>query len=551
MAKLSVENFLDLVTRSELIPPDRLEAAVDELKQQHAGALPEDAQVLADHLIAADLLTAWHCKMIFDRKYRGFTLKNYRLLRPLGSGGMSTVYLAEHTLMKRRRAIKVLPKNRVDDSSYLARFRLEAQATASLDHPNIVRAYDIDNDGNNHFLVMEYVAGRDLQSMVKESGPLDYDQAADFIAQAAEGLQHAHEAGLIHRDIKPANLLVDESNVVKILDLGLALFSSEDDKASLTIAHNENVLGTADYLSPEQALNSHKVTHHADIYSLGCTLYYLLTGHPPFPEGTLAQRIAKHQAQMPTSIKAERPDAPDAIINICLRMMQKKPQQRYQSANEVAAALYDFMAERSAPTAESSDDSGVKVGAGDSSRRLVRRPAGGSGKGSGKGSGVRRARPAARSDSGTFPAVGGSGKSNSAGEPALETMKGMRQGDTQRVERKPGSSVRVRGLRVAKSLDSESGQIDLGIKPDGLVAGESGGLLDQRLRRHKTNSPLPPLAIYIGVGVLALLIVVLLVIAFTTGGRSQPKPAPSPATGPRDTSALPSDITPQRVTNWS
>lgn len=553
MAKLSVENFLDLVKRSELVPADRLEQAVDELKQQHNGALPEDAQVLADHLIAADLLTAWHCKMLFDRKYRGFTLKNYRLLRPLGSGGMSTVYLAEHTLMKRRRAIKVLPKNRVDDSSYLARFRLEAQATASLDHPNIVRAYDIDNDGDNHFLVMEYVAGRDLQSMVKEGGPLDYDQAADYMAQAAEGLQHAHEAGLIHRDIKPANLLLDESNTVKILDLGLALFSSEDDKASLTIAHNENVLGTADYLSPEQALNSHKVTHHADIYSLGCTLYYLLTGHPPFPEGTLAQRIAKHQSQMPTSIKAERPDAPDALINICLRMMQKKPQQRYQSAREVAQALYDFLAERSARAAEMAGDSGVKVGAGDSSRRLARRPNTGSGSGKGSGS-VRRARPVPRPDSGKFPTAGGSDKSTTVSDPALETMKGMGQGDTQRVEKKTGSSVRIKGLRVAKSLDAtaDSGQIDLGIKPDGLVTEESGGLLEQRLRRRKANSPLPPVAIYIGAGVLGLIVLIILIIALTSGGGSEQEPTPQPESNvPRDTSALPRDLSPQQHAIWS
>ena len=166
---------------------------------------------------------------------------------------MSSVYLAEHVLMQRRVAIKVLPKNRVDDSSYLARFHREAQAAAALDHRNIVRAYDVDNDGNIHYLVMEYVEGRDLQQIVKEDGPLDYAAAAEYIRQAAEGLAHAHQAGLIHRDVKPANLLVDQKNVVKVLDLGLARFTDED-KASLTVAYDENVLGTADYLAPEQAL---------------------------------------------------------------------------------------------------------------------------------------------------------------------------------------------------------------------------------------------------------------------------------------------------------
>ncbi len=526
MAKLSVENFLDLVQRSNLVAEDQLKSALEALQAQHEGKLPEDADVVAEHLIKADLLSSWHCKMLFDKKYKGFFLGKYKLLRLLGSGGMSSVYLAEHVLMQRRRAIKVLPKSRVNDSSYLARFHLEAQATASLDHPNIVRAYDVDNDGDTHYLVMEYVKGHDLQSVVKEKGPLDYDAAADYIAQAAEGLQHAHDASLIHRDIKPANLLLDDANTVKILDLGLALMSNDDDKASLTIAHNENVLGTADYLSPEQALNSHKVNHLADIYSLGCTLYYLLTGHPPFPEGTLAQRIAKHQSQMPTSIKAERLDAPDAIINICLKMMQKKPQNRYQSAQEVADALYDFMAGRSAKTA--AGDSGVKVGAGDSGRLRARG-------GKGQGSGARRARPPAKAtDSGAFRATTSIPQIN---DPGLETIKGRSQDDTRRTTR-PGSS--VRGLRVAKPLDADkadSGKIDLGIEvrtgSDKLGGSGNNPLLD-RVRRKQS---IPPLYLYIGGGVLAFLILLVIIIASFASGDA-PRENKSKRPGEKDTSAL-------------
>ena len=255
---------------------------------------------------------------------------------------MSSVYLAEHVLMQRRVAIKVLPKNRVEDTSYLARFHREAQAAAALDHRNIVRAYDVDNDGSIHYLVMEYVEGRDLQHIVKEDGPLDYVAAAEYIRQAAEGLAHAHEAGLIHRDVKPANLLVDQKNVVKVLDLGLARFTDED-KASLTVAYDENVLGTADYLAPEQALDSHGVDARADIYGLGCSLYYLLTGHPPFPGGTLPQRLMMHQKQPPPSIYLDRPDAPPDLVDICLKMMAKKPDQRYQSAAEVAAVLAQWL----------------------------------------------------------------------------------------------------------------------------------------------------------------------------------------------------------------
>ena len=185
---------------------------------------------------------------------------------------------------------------------------------------------------------MEYVEGSDLQQLVKREGPLDYALAADYIRQAAEGLEHAHEAGLIHRDVKPANLLLDRKNVVKVLDLGLARFTDED-LASLTVAYDENVLGTADYLAPEQALNSHGVDARADLYSLGCSLYYLLTGHAPFPEGTLPHRLMAHQKLQPPSVLVDRPDAPEDLLDICDKMMAKKADRRYQSACEVADAL--------------------------------------------------------------------------------------------------------------------------------------------------------------------------------------------------------------------
>jgi len=338
MATQSVDTFLDLVRRSGLIDEDQLQRLLAQLSERAEGHPLDDPDALAEQLVQDGLLTRWQCQKLREGRYKGFFLGKYKLLDHLGTGGMSSVFLAEHVLMQRRVAIKVLPKSRVQDSSYLARFHREAQAAAALDHPNIVRAYDVDNDGDNHYLVMEYVEGRDLQRMVKEDGPLDFARAADYIRQAAEGLAHAHAAGLIHRDVKPANLLVDRNNVVKVLDLGLARFTDED-RASLTVAYDENVLGTADYLAPEQALDSHGVDARADIYSLGCSLYYLLTGHPPFAEGTLPQRLMAHVKQPPPSVYRDRPDAPRDLVEICMRMMAKKPEQRYQSAREVAAAL--------------------------------------------------------------------------------------------------------------------------------------------------------------------------------------------------------------------
>jgi len=343
MAKLTVDTFLDFVRRSTLVEEDRLAASLDALRAEHGGQLPEDADVVANHLVAQDLITSWHVEKLLDRKYKGFFLGRYKLLRHIGSGGMSSVYLAEHTLMHRLRAVKVLPKGRVNDSSYLARFIREAQATAALNHPNIVRAYDVDNEGDTYYLVMEFIEGRDLQNVVKQDGPLPLEIACNYIAQAAEGLHYAHSNNLIHRDVKPANLLVDSKGVVKILDLGLALFS-DDEKASLTVAHNENVLGTADYLSPEQAVNSHKIDMRADIYSLGCTLYYFLTGRPPFSDGTLAQRIAKHQTAMPDDIRKQRSDCPRDLVDICEKMMQKRPERRYANMRQVADALENWLA---------------------------------------------------------------------------------------------------------------------------------------------------------------------------------------------------------------
>lgn len=343
MATLSVEGFIDFVEKSNLVDAPILQSALNEIKVNHGGELPADADILANLLMEKKLLTSWQVEKLMEKKYRAFFLGKYRILRLIGSGGMSFVYLAEHKLMHKQRAIKVLPKKRVKDSSYLARFHLEAQATSQLDHPNIVRCYDVDNEGDTHYIVMEFIEGKDLNTIVKQEGPLPLELACNYIAQSAEGLAHAHEKGLIHRDVKPANLLVDTKGILKILDLGLALFS-DNEQASLTVEHNENVLGTADYLAPEQARNSHKIDHKADIYGLGCSLYFVLTGRPPFPEGTLAQRIAKHQTEMPEDIRKLRPDCPRDLADICMKMMQKRPEKRYANMREVAIALEGWLA---------------------------------------------------------------------------------------------------------------------------------------------------------------------------------------------------------------
>ncbi|MCA9263281.1 MAG: serine/threonine protein kinase [Planctomycetales bacterium] len=343
MAQPTASEYLEMIRRSGLVDSTRLRSAVQRYKDSQRDRLSDELAPLLEFLLRECVLTPWQAEMLRDRKYKGFFLGKYRLLERIGSGGMSTVYLAEHIHMQRRVAIKVLPKKRVADTSFLARFYREAQAAATMDHPNIVRAYDVDQQDATHYLVMEYIDGLDLQETVLQSDrPLACDLAAYYIYQAALGLQHAHDHGLVHRDIKPANLLIDKDHRLKLLDLGLARFDDHE-AASLTVAYDERVLGTADYLSPEQALNSHDVDARGDIYSLGCTLYFALTGHPPFPAGSLAQRIAKHQTAEPADLRDERPDCPASLAAICRHMMRKRPEERFQSAHEAAQRLAEWL----------------------------------------------------------------------------------------------------------------------------------------------------------------------------------------------------------------
>ena len=358
--KITLDSFLSVIKQSGLVEPDRLAKLLTDFRESQAAAADGgetateakvDAKSFAVHLVKEGHLTTWQAEKLLLGKHKGFSLGKYKLLSLLGKGGMSSVYLAEHKLMRRRVAIKVLPHKRVGDASYLGRFHREAQAVASLDHPNIVRAYDVDHEQDKameiHFLVMEHVDGRSLQEIIAEDGPLPVEQAAEYIRQSAEGLQHAHDNGLVHRDIKPGNLLVDTTGTVKMLDLGLARFFNDDAEGeSLTIEHDEKVLGTADYLAPEQAVDSHLVDHRADIYSLGCTLYFLLTGQPPFTEGTLAQRLIAHQTKTPPPVSDKRDDVPESLDAILLRMMAKKPEDRPQTASDVAALLDDWLNDR-------------------------------------------------------------------------------------------------------------------------------------------------------------------------------------------------------------
>lgn len=330
MAMTTDADFFALLEKSNLL-------STEQLAEARALAAPgADPRTIARALAQKGMLTRWQAGQLLAGRST-FFLGKYKLIDLLGRGGMGHVFLGSHVTMNRRVALKIISRAVSKNPAALERFLCEARAIASLDHPNIVQAYSVDNEGERYYLVMEYVDGQDLQRLVEADGPLDFARAADFIRQAADGLAHAHQRKMIHCDIKPSNLLVNQQGVIKILDLGLARLDDRDEPAPEE--SEDQVLGSVDYLAPEQALKSEDFDHRADIYSLGCTLFFLLTGAPPFGDGTIPERILKHQTVDPPDILQLRPDAPKDLVEICKKMMAKKPGDRYQTAEELGRVL--------------------------------------------------------------------------------------------------------------------------------------------------------------------------------------------------------------------
>jgi len=311
-----------------------------------------DVSRYAGLFVRDGILTLFQAEQLLLGKWKGFTIGNYNLLERLGCGAEAQVFLGAHRLRRPKVAIKVLPTARAADPSSLERFYREARAMAALDHPNFVRAYDIDHQENLHFIVMEYIDGATLQDIVATHGPMDVHRACHYIYRAAIGLQHAHEARLVHRDIKPGNILIDRQGTVKIFDMGLARFFNDDHEPITKKYDDENILGTPDYIAPEQALDAHSVDGRADIYGLGATFYFLLSGTAPFPEGTEAQKLIWHQVREPKSLREVRPELPEGVVAIVKKMMAKDFARRYQVAHEVAEALEPWVQKPIGPPPE-------------------------------------------------------------------------------------------------------------------------------------------------------------------------------------------------------
>ena len=338
--------FLNFVEGSQLLSAEQLG------RYRPEPTSDETPQEVATKLVTDGLLTQFQAKVLLKGKQQSFFLTpKYKILDHLGTGGMGRVYLCEHMILQRLVAVKVLTATpstsgaATTGQGIIERFYREARAVAALDHRNIIRVFDVEQTRGAPFMVMEYVDGIDLDKYVAAHGPLEPNRAADYIRQAAEGLEHAHQAGLIHRDVKPSNLLLDRTGAIRLLDLGLARFLVDSRRnQGVTEQFDANViLGTVDYMAPEQAIDSSRVDIRADVYSLGCTLYYLLTGKPVFEAEAFAQKMLAHQMRDPRPIRESRSDVPAGLEAVAKMMMAKKPENRFQTPADVVAALNEFV----------------------------------------------------------------------------------------------------------------------------------------------------------------------------------------------------------------
>jgi serine/threonine protein kinase len=332
-APATVHDLFELVKKSALIEDAALRRFVEDLRSSKATLLlPTD---LAARLVQRELLTRFQADMLLKGKFKGFRIGEFRVLRPVGVGAMASVYLCRRANGEQV-AVKVLPRERADDPEIRKRFEREGRAICNLHHPNIARAYEVGVDEKRYFLVMEFIDGWNLAEFVQQHGRATLSNACSFLRQAAIGLQHIHEMELVHRDIKPANLLVDRNGALKIVDMGLARVLADDEEC---LTRTKQVLGTADYIAPEQTYDSHEVDIRADIYGLGMTFYFTLTGSAPFGEGPVDQKIVCQRTKAPTPIAALRPEVPPGLVAIFDKMTAKDPRRRYQTPAEVVAAL--------------------------------------------------------------------------------------------------------------------------------------------------------------------------------------------------------------------
>jgi serine/threonine-protein kinase len=336
-------DLLPLIRRSGVLS----ERQYEEVKSKvGSGEYPRDAHALAGRLVEERILTEFQSARLLRLKVHGLVVGRYVILDRLGAGARGRVFRAQHRLMGRVVALKLIAPHIASRASSIARFHREMRLIGRLDHPNVVRAYDADQIGQLLYLIMEYVPGRSLEKVLAARGPLPAADVANYMAQAAQGLAHAHDRGIVHRDVKPSNLLLSDIGQVKVLDLGLSALMEADSRATFATAAGF-VVGTLHYMSPEQ-LSGMEVDARSDLFSLGCTMFYLLSGQVPFPGDTVAECIAQRILGGTIPITALRPDLSPRCAAVLDKLLARSPGDRFQTADETAAAL----SELAEPTAD-------------------------------------------------------------------------------------------------------------------------------------------------------------------------------------------------------
>ena len=335
-APISADDFLRLIIRSGLLTRDQLQDSLRPLAAEQRAR----TTAIAEHLVKLGKLSRFQARKLLQGTHRGLVLGPFQVLAPIGRGGMGTVYLARDQRSSQLLALKVLPPERArSEERILARFRREMDMSQRVSSPHIAWTFDLGVSQGVHYMAMEYIPGKSLHRLISEGGPMQPGRAARLMAEVASALEHIHTQGMVHRDIKPANIMVTPHDRAKILDLGFALVRGEEGTAREVVGGQGYVVGTMDYIAPEQTEDPTKVDGRADIYALGCTMYVALTAQLPFPGGTNREKMARHRDEQPRSLVELNPAVPPGLAAVVQRMMAKDPAQRYQTAGEVEQEL--------------------------------------------------------------------------------------------------------------------------------------------------------------------------------------------------------------------
>jgi tRNA A-37 threonylcarbamoyl transferase component Bud32 len=333
---LTVEAFLKTVLRSGLLTSQQLQVALQPVPPERLA----DAKFLADHLVQTGKLSRFQANKLLVGVVKGLVLGPFHMLAPIGKGGMGAVYLARDSRSQQLVAVKALPPKRAKaEERLLARFRREMEICQRVTHPNVARTFEVGVDDDVHYIAMEYIPGNNLYKLVSEQGALPVARAARLFQEVCLGLEHAHSQGLIHRDIKPSNIIITPDDHAKVLDLGLAMMQGEVQADRTVVGGQGYIVGTLDYLAPEQADDAFTVDLRSDIYALGCTLYFALTKQPPFPGGNALQKLLRHRTDTSVSVCRLNPEAPPEMAALVDKMMAKRKEERFATCAQVREAL--------------------------------------------------------------------------------------------------------------------------------------------------------------------------------------------------------------------